>query len=234
MGRYEYLANRVLEIFMRCKTLFLVASLCWLNLLSPTAALSAPPLSRASALTALEQPSAESRLKGVLQLAKTGVMADADAVVKRLQDDDEQVRLAASMAIWEIWGRSGDKAVDSLFKRGLNAMQSARLDEAIGQFSSVIKKKATFAEAWNKRATVYFHQGKYEESLKDCDEVLKLNANHFGALSGMGQIHIKLGDYEKAIAHLKRALKINPNLTGTAELISILQAELDKKLRNSI
>jgi tetratricopeptide (TPR) repeat protein len=219
---------------MRCKPLFLLVSFCCLNLLNPTSALSVPPLSRNAALMALEQPSTESRLKAVLQLAKIGVMSDADVVVKRLLDDDEQVRLAASMAIWEIWGRSGDKVVDSLFKRGLDAMQAGKLEDSVGQFSSAIKKKATFAEAWNKRATVYFHLGKYEESLKDCDEVLKLNANHFGALSGMGQIHIKLGDYEKAISHLKRALKINPNLTGTAELISLLQIELDKKLRNSI
>lgn len=234
MGGYDYPAIGKPEIFMSWKSLFFIASFGWLNLLSLNGALSAPLPSRAEALMAIEQPSAESRLKGVLQLAKMGVMADADIVVKRLQDDDEQVRQAASIAIWEIWGRSGDKEVDNLFKRGLVALQSGRLEDSVGRFSSAIKKKASFAEAWNKRATVYFHLGKYEESLRDCDEVLKLNANHFGALSGMGQIHIKLGDYEKAIAHLKRALKINPNLTGTAELISILQLELDKKLRNSI
>jgi tetratricopeptide (TPR) repeat protein len=220
--------NLYFNLYFVCCLLFLS------GLFNASAAFSAPTPNRASALAALESPSSQARIRALAQLAKVGSMADAEMVIKRLYDDDEQVRAAASVVVWEIWGRSGDSLLDGQFKRGLNAMQGARLDEAVVAFSAVIKKKATFAEAWNKRATVYFFQGRYEESLKDCDEVLKLNANHFGALSGMGQIYLKLGDYERAIEHLKRALKINPNLPGTPELIAILQAELDKKLRNSI
>jgi tetratricopeptide (TPR) repeat protein len=193
----------------------------------------APP-SRAQALKTIEQPSAQARLAGVARLADIGTMADADHVAKRLHDDDEQVRLLASDALWQIWSRSGVKAIDSQYQRGVQLMQASRLGEAVAVFSEIIKKQPGFAEAWNKRATIYFMLGEYQLSLKDCDEVMKRNRNHFGALSGYGQIYIELRDYKRAIDYLERALKVNPNLPGTSETIELLQEQLQKKQPNMI
>ena len=139
------------------------------------------------ALKALDQPSAEARLAALVRLAEVGTMADADRVALRLHDDIAQVRQVASAALWQIWSRSGNKAIDNQYQRGVQLMEAAQLKEAVSVFSDIIKKQPTFAEAWNKRATLYFMLGEYQLSLSDCDEVLKRNRHHFGALSGYAQ-----------------------------------------------
>ncbi len=200
--------------------------------MSVSAADKAP--SRAQALKALDQPSAEIRRAGVERLAEIGTMADADRLVARLRDDDEQVRLLASLSMWQIWSRSGDRAIDALYRRGVQQMEASRLREAVLTFSDIIRKKPAFAEAWNKRATIYYLLGEYELSLNDCDEVLKRNNNHFGALSGYGQIYLNLGDFERSMSYFERALKVNPNLPGAASMVQMLQQQLREKQRKTI
>jgi tetratricopeptide (TPR) repeat protein len=97
---------------------------------------------------------------------------------------------------------------------GIEQMRTGQLKAAIATFSEVIRRKPSFAEGWNKRATVLFMAGELKRSLADCDEVMKRNANHFGALAGYGQIYFQLEQYEKAIEYWKRALEVNPNMEG--------------------
>jgi len=190
-------------------------------------------LTREQALHAVEQPEASARLAGVERLAEIGQMADADRLVGRLGDTDAQVRTLASQAMWRIWSRSGDPAIDRLFARGLQQMQASDYDNALATFNEIVSRKPEFAEGWNKRATIYFLIGENEKSLKDCDEVFKRNPNHFGALSGAGQIHLQLGHPELALEFFKRALKVNPNLEGPQQLVPILEQHLRDKGRQT-
>ena len=191
-------------------------------------------LSRADAVKSLAQPAALARLQGAVRLAEIGSMRDADLLAARLHDDDDRVREVAATAMWQIWSRSGDKAIDAQYQRAIKLMQASRLDEAVAVFSDIIKKQPAFAEAWNKRATLYFMQGQFDLSLKDCDEVLKRNQNHFGALSGYGQIYIHKRDFRRAIQYLQRALKVNPNQPGTADTIELLEEKLQEQQRKTI
>lgn len=191
-------------------------------------------LNRAQALKALEQPSADARLSGVQRLADLGTMADADRLVASLRDDDPRVRMEAATSMWQIWGRSGDKAIDALYQRGVQQMEAARFREAAATFSDIIRKKPAFAEAWNKRATTYYLMGEFDRSLKDCEEVMKRNRNHFGALSGYGQIYLILGDFERSLTYFERALKVNPNMIGAESAMKQIQQHLLEKQRNTI
>ena len=191
-------------------------------------------LNRAQALKALEQPSADTRLSGVQRLADVGTMADADRLVASLRDDDPRVRMEAATSMWQIWGRSGDKAIDALYQRGVQQMEAARFREAAATFSDIIRKKPAFAEAWNKRATTYYLMGEFDRSLKDCEEVMKRNRNHFGALSGYGQIYLILGDFERSLTYFERALKVNPNMIGAESAMKQIQQHLLEKQRNTI
>ncbi len=98
--------------------------------------------------------------------------------------------------------------------------------EAIATFSRIIEMKPDFAEAWNKRATVYFFTGELEKSLADCDEVMKRNPYHFGALSGYFQIYVRLEDYERALKYGRRALDINPHMGGMRENLELIERML--------
>ena len=207
----------------RCRWL-----LWWVALLAGAAVVGAE-LTRPQALQAAEQPDADTRLAAVARLAEIGEMADADRLLPRLRDDDPRVRDSAADAMWRIWSRSGDPAIDALFARGLEQMSAGAFDGALATFNDIVQRKPGFAEGWNKRATIYFLIGENEKSLTDCDEVFKRNPNHFGALSGAGQIHLRLGHPERALEFFKRALQVNPNLEGPAQLVPLLERHLRER-----
>ena len=195
-------------------------------------AAAAAPLTRVQAIAALAQPDAAARSAGIDRLAEIGLMVDANRVLERLGDTDARVQTAAATAVWQIWGRSGDPKIDQLFSRGLEQMQASALGDALATFSEIVRRKPAFAEGWNKRATVYFLLGENEKSLKDCEEVFKRNPHHFGALSGAGQIHLQLGNMRRALELFRRAVEVNPNLQGPAQMIPLIEQQLQDDDRN--
>lgn len=185
-------------------------------------------MTRAQALAALDKTDAAARLAAIERLAEVGVAADARRVIERLGDIDPGVRQAAASAVWQLWGHSGDPAVDKLYARGLGQMQASALDEALATFSEVVRRKPDFAEGWNKRATIWFLLGENEKSLLDCEKVLERNPQHFGALSGAGQIHLQLGNPRRALEMFRRAVEVNPTLEGPAHLIPMIEQHLSE------
>jgi tetratricopeptide (TPR) repeat protein len=187
------------------------------------------PRSRAEAVAGLKHARPTARAEALAWLALNGQMADQPLLIGGLRDPDKQVRDTAEQALWVLWGRSGEAALDKLLADGVGQMQAGRLDEALATFSEIIRRKPAFAEGWNKRATLYFLAGDYERSLADCDEVLKRNPQHFGALSGCGQILFRLERLERALEYWKRALEVNPNMPGVETNIQILERMLQEK-----
>ena len=188
----------------------------------------------AQAVAGLSQAEPEARAESLAWLAEHGRMADQPLLLARLRDDDPGVREVAEQALWLLWSRSGDAAVDRLLGEGVEAMQAGRLDDAIAIFGEVIRRRPAFAEGWNKRATAYFLAGDFKRSLADCDEVMKRNRSHFGALSGYGQIYFRLEQYDKAIAWWRRALQVNPNMDGVGANIEAARQLLGERLQKSI
>jgi len=113
-------------------------------------------------------------------------------------------------------------------------MNHGQAEAAIDTFTEIIRLKPDFAEAWNKRATVYFLIGEYDKSLRDCDEVIKRNPQHWGALSGYGQIYLRLDKPEQALAYFQRALAANPNLRQIEQMIEELKQALIEKRKGTI
>jgi tetratricopeptide (TPR) repeat protein len=191
-------------------------------------------LTRKDALSALTSADVEARKRAIIQLAKVGEMADAEALVRALRDDDAVVRNYAEQALWIVWSRSGDAEIDKLFAEGLDHMQGRRAEAAIAVFTRIIQARPAFAEGWNKRATIYFLTGDLDRSLADCHEVLKRNPVHFGVLAGYGQIYLQRGEPEKALEYFKRALDINPNMEGVRINAAMIEHTLAEKGRKGI
>src|SRR5439155_473485 len=137
-------------------------------------------------LEALRSTTAAERRAAAAQLGEVGDARAVDGLAHALHDPDTGVRQAASDALWAVWSRSGDPAVDALFQQGVELMSARRFAEAVDVFSEVIRRAPSFAEGWNKRATVYYLMGVLDRSLADCEEVIRLNPIHFGALSWFG------------------------------------------------
>ena len=174
------------------------------------------------------------RRAAVRALAEVGQMADLPALAQALRDGDPLVRRFTEAAMWQVWSRSGEEAVDRLFATGVEQMNRRQLDAAITTFSQVIGRKPDFAEGWNKRATLYFMLGDYPKSLTDCDEVMRRNPYHWGALSGYGMIYMQLNQPSRALEYFERALAVNPNLSRVEDTIEELKALVIQRRKDSI
>jgi len=206
-------------------------SLCVIVLLTLAAApaFPEPPKTRAEALAALASAETIVRMEAIVWIANYGNMADTRLLHERLRDESALVREYAERAMWALWSRSGDRAIDELMARGVEEMQAGEHPAAIATFTEVVKRKPDFAEGWNKRATVYYIAGDYTRSLADCDETLKRNPGHFGALSGMGQIYLQLERYDDALVWFRKALDVNPNMLGVEFNIKGIERLLEEK-----
>ena len=205
-----------------------------LLLVLATGAISAEGLGREDALKSLAGADPAMRRQAANRLGELGTMADVPALVKALRDRDEETRDDAGAALWRIWARSGDPEVDRLYQTGIDQMSAGELAESIATFTRIIELKPEFAEAWNKRATLYFLAGDLRKSLADCDEVMKRNPYHFGALAGYAQIYIRLEHYERALDYARRALAVNPNLDGMRQAVRQLEHALEERRKQMI
>jgi tetratricopeptide (TPR) repeat protein len=123
------------------------------------------------------------------------------------------------------FSRSGSATADLLMGWAGEAMEEKNYPLALDVLDQILVLKPDFAEAWNKRATVYFLIDDYGASLSDIRETLALEPRHFGALAGMGMILKAMDRNDEAITVLKRAIEINPRLENIQEAI----VELEKQ-----
>jgi tetratricopeptide (TPR) repeat protein len=135
-----------------------------------------------------------------------------DALFADLAASDSALAAAAEREIWSIWLDVDDGAAARATARGVRAMRLARLDAAEAAFTRAITAAPTFAEAWNKRATVRFLGGDDAGALADIRRTLELEPRHFGALSGRAMILERRGEEARALAAYEAALDLNPHL----------------------
>ena len=121
------------------------------------------------------------------------------------------------------FGRSGSATADLLMSWAVDAMEEKNYPLALDVLDQIIIVKPDFAEAWNRRATVYYLIDDYGESLSDIRQTLALEPRHFGALAGFGMILKAMDRNAEAIRVLRRALEINPRLDQVRESLEELE-----------
>jgi tetratricopeptide (TPR) repeat protein len=121
---------------------------------------------------------------------------------------------------------SGSDTADLLFARALEALEAEDRALSLDLLDEVILLKPDFAEAWNKRATIYFLQRDFGSSIADIRETLAREPRHFGALAGLGMILNSLDRKEEALRALHRAIDLNPQLDSVRETVEDLEKEL--------
>ena len=149
---------------------------------------------------------------------------ELDKLFIDLKNNDPTLSKNIELKIWDLWSThpTNDK-LTSILNEGSRLMQDKDLFRAISVFTEVIEMDPTWAEAWNKRATVYYMIGEFEKSQNDIDRVLNLEKRHFGALAGQGLVNIQLKNYEKAILSYQMAEKIYPTMRSPKIMIKQIQ-----------
>ena len=139
------------------------------------------------------------------------------------QDPSEAQRTEQS--IWSLWMTSDSPTADALLAQAMKASAANETAAALSILDRVITVHPDYAEAWNKRATIYFLIGRYNDSLKDIDKVLELEPRHFGALAGRGMIKRQQGDLAAARAAFEEALSYNPHMDGVKRALEEIESE---------
>ena len=191
-------------------------------------------MTQQQALRTLNHSNPQRRFEAMNRLAVIGTADAAEAVLPRLHDKEPGLRTVALGTVWRMWGRSGDKEIDTLYGDGTTEMQEGNVLEAIRIFSDIIAKRPAFAEAWNKRATLYFMLGQFELSMQDCEEVLKRVPKHFGALSGYAQMLAERDQPERALELMQRAVAVNPDMVNAELLMADLRRRIEIKRKQMV
>lgn len=146
-----------------------------------------------------------------------------DPLIRQLLQDlhhpDNRKRKQATAKLWQIWfSQKGDIGLDHL-RQAQFLIEIGEHQKAENILTQTIQDYPDFAEAWNQRAILYYHQNQFQKSRQDCQKVVELNPNHFGAWHGLGLCYAASKDYEKAIQSFKKALEIQPYATINQKLI---------------
>lgn len=149
-----------------------------------------------------------------------------DQLLEDLKNPDEQIRDQATQEFWHRWFMQKGMYGWELLQRSQKLLEAGQIAEAEDLLTDLIGDQPDFAEAWNRRAVLYYMQGHYKQSISDCRQVIKLNPIHFGALHGMGLCYAALGDYRTAIQTFRQALEIQPHALINQKLILECTARL--------
>ena len=154
-----------------------------------------------------------------------------DQLFVKLKNLNSETIVEIEQQIWNLWStHPSNQELTKALAQGSELVLAQKYIEASQIFTSVIKIDPTWAEAWNKRATVLYLLKDYEGSQKDINEVLKLEDRHFGALAGQGLVNIKLKNYEKAIQSYRQALEIYPTMKSPEIMIEQIEALIKEEL----
>jgi tetratricopeptide (TPR) repeat protein len=130
---------------------------------------------------------------------------------------------ATAKKIWSIWMSNPSPTAEVLLKQAVKAKNDGALDSSEKILNVLVGAQPEFAEAYNKRAALYYTQKRYDEALDDLDKALEIEPRHFGALAGKAMVYHAQGKFALAADFLKEALIINPHDVVAKEALKSIE-----------
>ncbi|RWN44615.1 MAG: hypothetical protein EOS03_23495 [Mesorhizobium sp.] len=144
--------------------------------------------------------------------------------LKRERNEKAAERIAGN--IWSEWSQSGSASIDLMMQWSQKAVEGQKFDAALDFLDQVVTLQPTYAEGWNRRATVHFMMKNYGKSMSDIDHTLQLEPRHFGALSGLAQIMALTGHKQSALEAWQKVLAIYPMMRSAQDQVGTISEEL--------
>ena len=95
-----------------------------------------------------------------------------------------------------------------------------RYDIAETRLTRLLRSAPDFAEAWHKRATLYYMLGRDGECLHDIARTLELEPRHFAAMLHFAEILLGEGARNDARYAFSAALSLHPHLARAIDALS--------------
>ena len=146
-----------------------------------------------------------------------------DALFNRLAacgGPDEALR--TEDRIWDAWMHHPHRAAAEALDLATRDIAARRYDIAETRLSALLRSAPDFAEAWHKRAALYYLLGRDDECLSDIRRTLELEPRHFAAMLHFAEILLGSGAPDEARFAFYAALCVHPHL------LRARQALLDK------
>jgi len=145
------------------------------------------------------------------------VSAFLDALFTRLARCARVEAGATEDRIWDVWMHHPHRAAARELDLATGDIAARRYDIAETRLALLLRRAPDFAEAWHKRAALYYLLGRDEECLHDIRRTLELEPRHFGAMLHFAEI-LRSGQpaVEASVAAnfaLVTARSIHPHLT---------------------
>ena len=143
-----------------------------------------------------------------------------DSLFQRLAACPGEEAGATEEQIWQVWMDHPNRAAAEVLELATRDIAARRYDIAETRLAKLLRRAPDFAEAWHKRATLYYLLARDEECLADIRRTLELEPRHFCAMLHFGEILFAGGDAEPARFAFRAALSLHPNLPRAREALS--------------
>lgn len=90
--------------------------------------------------------------------------------------------------IWNAWMHHPHRAAAEVLQLATRDIAARRFDIAETRLSALLRSAPAFAEAWHKRAVLYYLLGRDAECLGDIRRTLELEPRHFAAMLHFAEI----------------------------------------------
>lgn len=109
-----------------------------------------------------------------------------------------------------------------ILDRATHDIAARRYDIAETRLAGLVKHLPDYAEAWHKRATLYYLVARDEECVGDIRCTLRLEPRHFGAILHFAELLLAEGQRDAARLAFSRALCLNPHLARARDALAVL------------
>jgi tetratricopeptide (TPR) repeat protein len=122
--------------------------------------------------------------------------------------------------IWTVWMHHPHRAAAQALDRATRDIAARRYDIAETRLTVLLRSAPDFAEAWHKRATLYYLLGRDAECLHDIRRTLELEPRHFAAMLHFAEILLGAGASAEARFAFFAALSLHPHLPRAREVLA--------------
>lgn len=122
--------------------------------------------------------------------------------------------------IWNVWMHHPHAAAAAVLDAATGDIAARRYDIAETRLTLLLRSAPDFAEAWHKRAALYYLLGRDAECLHDIARTLELEPRHFAAILHFAEILLGEGASVDARFAFAAALSLHPHLARARDALS--------------
>ena len=143
-----------------------------------------------------------------------------DALFRRLAGCGRAEAGETEDRIWDVWIDHPHRAAAEALEAATRDIAARRYDIAETRLALLLRRAPGFAEAWHKRAALYYLLGRDEECLSDIRRTLELEPRHFAAMLHFAEILLGLDAAADARFAFRAALSLHPHLSRARQALS--------------